>query len=489
MAHIRVRTPGSRMNRAASRIPPAGVRQAALLALATGALALPVMAGAAQWDFTPRVAAGVTYTDNVSLAPSNLEESEFITELRPGFELSTTGPRARVSLDYEAQALWFADNSDFNDVYHQLAGNSNFALVPDSLFLDAFARYDQQDVNVGGRTAYSNLFQTDNRTDYYVYGLSPYHVGRWGDWAESLVRYQYQAVRYTNTDEGLTPPQDIDTNAISAEFGSPAAARGFSWRASGSHTTTEFEEASDFEYARVALEVGVPVGYRTRLTAQVGQESDIEEDPAAGGLDASFWYVGALWEPSDLQSLEAQVGRRFFGTAYELHWRRRGSRGEIGLDYTEEPTTSGGVLGADGSFVPGYRPGGIGTLDNRVFLRKRLSALATYELVRSTIEARVYSDRREFQDVTGGTESYRGVALSYDWDFAPRTRVGATARWEQRDFASDRTDDEGDFGVSVTRQLSRVLSGVLSVNHYLRNSDGSDDYNANMISLFVEARF
>ena len=71
----------------------------------------------------------------------------------------------------------------------------NVALVPDSLFLDAFARYDQQAVNIGGRTASSNLFQTDNRTDYFVYGASPYHVGRWSDWGESLVRYQYQAVR------------------------------------------------------------------------------------------------------------------------------------------------------------------------------------------------------------------------------------------------------------------------------------------------------
>jgi hypothetical protein len=282
--------------------------------------------------------------------------------------------------------------------------------------------------------------------------------------------------------------EDSDTNAVSAELGSPAAARGFSWRASGGYTLTEFDEADEFEYARVAFDVGVPVGYRTRLTAQVGEESDIGEDTTAGGLDSTFWFVGILWEPSDLQSLEARVGERFFGTAYEVHWRRRGSRGEVGLDYTEEPTTSSGVLSSEGAFVPGSRPNA-GGLDNRVFLQKRLSALATYELVRSSIEARIYSDRREFQDVGGGTESRYGVVLSYDWDFAPRTRLGATARWEQRDLESDRQDDEGGFGVSVTRELSRTLSAVLSFDHYLRNSDGSDDYRANLVSLFVEAQF
>jgi hypothetical protein len=488
MAQIPVPNPGLRMKPGASEIHRTGGLQAAMLALATGALALPATAGAAQWDFTPRVAAGPDLDRQRGARPERPRGIRVDHRAAARLRAQHDGARARVILDYEAQALWFADNSDFNDVYHQLVGNSNFALVPDSLFLDAFARYDQQDVDIGGRTAFSNLFQTDNRTDFFVYGASPYHVGRWGSWGESLVRYQYQGLRYTNTDSGATALEDSDTNAISAELGSPAAARGFSWRASGSYTLTEFDEAREFEYARVALDVGVPVGYRTRATAQVGQESDIEEDPSAGGLDSTFWFVGILWEPSDLQSLEARVGERFFGTAYELHWRRRGSRGEVGLDYTEEPTTSSGVLGADGAFVPGSRPG-IGTLDNRVFLQKRLAAFATYELVRSSIEGRIYTDRREFQDVGGGTESYYGVALSYDWDFAARTRLGATARWEQRDFQSDRRDDEGQFGVSVTRELSRTLSGVLSFDHYLRNSDGGDDYRANMVSLFVEAQF
>src|SRR5690606_11909871 len=98
----------------------------------------------------------------------------------------------------------------------------------------------------------------------------PYHVGRWGSWGESLVRYQHQAVRYSNTDSAAAAVEDSDSNTVSASLGSPAAARGFSWQTSGSYTRTEFDEAREFEYARAALDVGVPVGLRTRLTGTYG---------------------------------------------------------------------------------------------------------------------------------------------------------------------------------------------------------------------------
>lgn len=489
-AHMQGHTTRQQMRPAASLRLAAGLFFG-VRALVVCALVLPVGAAAAPWDFAPRVALGQTWTDNVNLSESEVEESEWITELKPGFTLSTEGPRSRVSLDYDLQALWFADNSDFDDVYHQLNGDGNFVIAPESLFVDAFARYDQQNVDSGGRVAYSNVFNTGNRTDTFVFGASPYHVGRWGNWGESLVRYQYQGVRYNNTDDGTMPPEDSDTNAVSAALGSPLEARGFSWRVNGNYTLTEFDEADEFEYARVALDVGVPVGFRTRLLATVGQESDVEEDQTKGGLDSSFWYVGFLWEPSDLQSLEARVGERFFGTAWEVHWRRRGSRGEVGIDYTEEPTTSAGVLGNESIFVPDTGPVGVGTLDTRVFLQKRLSANANYRIVRSILSARIYTDRREYQDTGGGSESAYGATLSFDWEAAARTRVGLTAEWEQRDFESDRRDDFGDFTFRVTRELTRTLSASLRASHFLRDSDSDAniDYNVNQVSLFLEARF
>lgn len=464
-------------------------RGVALALVATlGAYWVPTV-DAADWTFTPRVALTGIWTDNISLAAEAQRESEWITELKPGFLLEADGRRVQAQLDYNLQALWYADNSQLDDVYHQLNGTADLVILPEMLFLDTFARFDQQSVDAGGRVAYSNLFETGNRTDTLVFGASPYHVGRWGDWGESLLRYDYQAVRYSNTDQGVPPPEDSDSDTVSASLGSPTSARGFSWRTSGSYTRTEFDAADEFEYARVALDLGVPVGLRTRLTGTVGQESDVAEDSTRGGLDSSFWYVGFAWSPSELQSVEALVGERFFGTAWEVHWRRRGSRGELGLDYTEEPNTSSGVLGDETIFQPDLRPGGVATLDSRVFLQKRLAANASYEFTRSVLLARVYSDRREYQDVAGGRESSYGATLAYDWEAAVRTRIGITLDFERRDFESDRTDDFGEASVRLTRQMTRTVSGVIRASHFRRDSDAGDDYRVNQVSIGVEATF
>lgn len=458
-------------------------------ALSVAALAAPLAVDAAPWDFTPRLAVGQVWTDNVSLAPDGSEESEWITELRPGFTVSTAGPRLRLSLDYDLQALWFRDFSELDDTYHQLDGNGNFVLLPESLFLDAFARYGQQNVDTSGRMAFSNLFETGNRTDTFVYGATPYHVGRWGIWGESLVQYQYQAVRYHNTDPTATAVQDSDTNAITASLGSPAAASGASWRLDGSYNRTEFDEASEFKYARASLDVGVPVGFRTRLTATYGQESDVAEDPGQGGLGASFWYVGFAWQPTELQSLEAQVGERYFGTAWELHWQRRGSRGELTVDYTEEPSTSSEVLGDSGIFTPGVEPGGVGSLDARVFLHRRLAGSAGYDFVRSSVIVRIYSDRREYQDAAGGTEKNLGATLEYNWDAAPRTSLGFSSTWQRTEPDANRRDNYSEVAASLTRTMTRTLSAVFRVSHFQRYSTSDDDYKANVVSAFLQASF
>ncbi|NHA15386.1 TIGR03016 family PEP-CTERM system-associated outer membrane protein [Thioalkalivibrio sp. XN279] len=464
--------------------------KARLLALSVAALCAAPPATAADWKFEPRASLGLTWLDNVDLAPSGLEESETILELKPGFSVVGASPRVDARLDYDAQGLWFADNDDLDDIYHQALGRGTFELLERQLFLDGFLRFDQQNIDPARSLVNSNLFNTGNRADTFVYSVSPYHVGRWGEWGESLLRLQHQGVRYSNFDENVFNLEDSETNSASASLGSPRERRGFSWRLSGSTATTEYDAAPDFAYDRAALDIGVPVGLRTRLTATAGQESDVVTDRTAGGLDESFWFVGVEWQPSERETLEARVGDRFYGSAYELRWTRRGSRGELGVEYTEEPTTASGVLGEDGGFQPDFGPGGTPQLDTRVFLRKRFSARASYELVRSTIAARVFGEERDYQDQSGDTERNYGVGLDYDWQLAARMRAGLRTEWERRDFADPAGEDDfWELTASLSREITRTLSGVLSASHFRRDSAGAEDYDVNRVSLSVQARF
>ena len=454
------------------------------------ALALmPLIASAAEWDFKPRIELGQSWTDNIALAEDGLEQSDWITELSPGITVSLEGPRVSGELDYELQILRLDENSDRDDAFNRLNATGNLVVLPETTFIDAFARYDQQNVDTGGRQAFSNLFLTDNRTDYAVAGLSPYHLGTWGNWGESLVRLSAFGIRYGNTDIGAVRPEDSDNLRFSAMLGSPEAARGFSWRARGSYSHTDFEQADNFKYAQALFDLGMPVGNRSRLTGRLGKESDVAEDQTQGGLDESVWLLGVAWEPSDRQSLEVRGGERFYGTAWEANWNRRGSKGELTVDYTEDPTTSSGVVGDDSYFQPGFPTIDIGSLDSRVFLLKRLTGEASYELARTEIAARVYSDRREYLDPMGGKEDGVGFTLSFDWDAATRTRIGASVTLENRKFESNREDEYGEFNLRITRQINRILAAELGFRHFLRNSNSEEDYSANLVSLFLVASF
>ncbi len=449
----------------------------------------PLIASTAEFDIQPRISLGQFWTDNVALAADGLDESEWITEVRPGLRLTVEGPQFSGDLNYEMQILKFDDYDDLDEVFNQLDAKGNLEVIPDSTFVDAFARYDQQNVSTGGRLAFSNLFETDNRTDYTVFGLSPYHTGTWGSWGESLVRLTAYGVRYNNTDDGAVEPEDSDNLKFSAALGSPEGAPGLNCGASGSYTSTDFDNADKFKYAQALVDMSVPVGFRSRLTGTVGKESDVAEDISEGGLDETVWLLGFIWKPSDLQSLEVRGGDRFYGTAWEASWQRRGSKGELTVDYTEDPTTSSGVVGEDDLFVPGLPTIDIGSLDSRVFLQKRLSGRASYELARSVISARVYSDEREYFDLEGGEEDGLGFTLSFDWGVATRTRVGASVTFENRDLEGNREDDYGEFNLRVTRQINRVLSAELGLMHFYRDSNIEEDYDANMVSLQLVASF
>ena len=466
----------------------AGARAAIAIALSAGAGLSPGLA--ADWDFTPRVSAGQYWTDNVTAAPSGLEQSEWVTTLEPGFSLGLDSIRGEATLDYEAQAAWYRDNSDFDDVYHRLDGNGQLILQQDHLFVDGFARYDQVNVDPTRRVSTGNLLQTNNRSDAAVYGFSPWYTNRIGNWAEGLARFRYQGVRYRNTDDTTVRVQDSDTNSVEGRLGSQRGKPGLSWDASVSYQRTDFEFVPEFEYGKAELELGYPVGLRTRLTVSGGLESDVLTDRSAGGFDESFWFVGVEWNPTQLQSLRARVGDRFFGTAYELDWRRRGTRGDLFVTYTEEPTTANQNLFDPDNVFNDYRPGSP-TLDPEVYLRKRLSVGMNYDLARTRMTASVYAEKRERDELSSGLDDeVAGLRFNAVWDAAARTRVTGTVRAERRDFGVTlEKSNYYDVGLGLRRDLTRTLFAELLINHVRRDFDFGDSYRINSAGLVFGAEF
>ena len=489
MAPMRMRASGPPSQGQPSRIDRPGSLIGAAFVSVT-ACWLTAFTDAAAWEITPRGSLGQIWTDNLRLESEDLQDSEWITEFRPGFSLIRSGPRAEIQFDYDLQALWYARESDRTGTNHQAYGSADLVLVPQSLFMDASVTYAQQMIEPGGLIDYTNLYETGNRTDSFVYSASPFHVRQWGSWGESLVRYRYQGVNYRNTDDGADQPPNSDTHSALAFIGSPIASPGLNWRLTGSYVQTgydvELDTETDFKYAVVEMHLGVPITRYTRVTADVGAESDVEEDPSSGSLDADFWFLGFEWEPNNRHRLSGRGGERFYGSAWELSWMRRGSRGEVSLDYSEEPTTVSGVLGDDAIFQPGDRPSGAPGLGAGAFLLKSLNANARYDLSKTTVRSQIYAKRYLYLDGSGGRERYYGGSLTFDRQIATRTYLGLSVFIEERSVAVDSGDDLlGEVGVSLNRDLSRRLIGSIEVRHRFLNSDDSEDYRANSIAVRV----
>jgi hypothetical protein len=477
------------MDHTADQIPTS-LAAAACLACA-GALAGIAPAVAAEWEFTPLATAGVHWTDNVTAVGDGAEESEWITELSPGFRLGLMGPRAEMNLAYNAQALWYKEKSEFDDIYHKLYGTGAFVFVPNHFFLDASASYGQENIDPGGRITSGNLLRTGNRTDAALLGLSPWYQTRFGQWGETTLRYRYQGVNYSNTDPTDLRVQDSDTHGMSARLGSQQGKPGLSWDSRVSYSRTEFDSGREFEYGQAALDLGVPVGLRSRVTGTVGIESDVATDPAKGGFDESFWYLGYQWEPTELQRLEVRVGDRFYGSAYEFSWTRTGSRGDLSVAYTETPTTANQRLfDGEGGFV-GSRPGSA-PIDTGVYLSKNFNARATYKLVRTRLSADLYAESRDRlgndPDAPSDDDVW-GVRLGVDWDAAVRTVVDFNTRYENRESDAGSESDYLELSAGLRRELTQTFFTQLRVYHVRRDSELGADYNVNAASLYIGAEF
>ena len=93
------------------------------LAFVVSVVCAPVLAQG--WEVSPSIYASVLATDNIGLAPDALKESDTSYELSPQLVLSREGPRLQLNSRYRMQARRFEDNSQNDQIFHNLNLSSN----------------------------------------------------------------------------------------------------------------------------------------------------------------------------------------------------------------------------------------------------------------------------------------------------------------------------------------------------------------------------
>ncbi len=499
-------------------------------------------------DFRPMLSLGEIFSDNIRLQPD--KESDAVTEVRPGFSLTSKGGGLDLSLDYELQGLLYARDSDLSGINNRLNLNGTAELVDQRLFVDAHASYYQQATTSSPGVSSDDALLSGDYADVGTFRISPRWQERFGGWAESRLVFDYGQTRYIDspTDTSATGTGNIsnsDFYGVSAQIDSGRRFTRLGWGLSFNDQRSSFSEhqpgTDDQDRQRNAaanLRWGLSEDWS--LLARAGREDNDVQDQSADQPNGSYWSVGAGWTPSRYLDLSVYAGPKDKEARLELHpterttftlartdrsvglvtgpswameFEHRSRYSRWGASYSEEVTNEQQLAFSGQNFIPfvNVSTGQVFyfdpvsgrllsrdeafTLRNGNFTRKRFELSSSYERGRSQLFGRAFSERREFLDQSGD-EKALGADLTWTWRFAPRTRSIVGAIWERsRGEEDDSTTDYYAGRLGLSHQLAADADGLLEFSHTNSSDDGSGSssstgsYDENRITMSVNMRF
>jgi uncharacterized protein (PEP-CTERM system associated) len=497
----------------------------------------PAFAQAAEWRIAPTVSARGTYTDNVRLAPSGAEKSDFISEVTPGISVTATGARLKFSGTYGLQFQNYADDSEGNRVSHQLAARANAELVDNLFFVDGSASVSQQNISAFGPQPIDNISVIGNRATVRTYTISPYLRHDFGSTASTVARYTRTT---TTASSGALSGADID--AVSVGLNSGPSFRTVGWGLQHSQTKNHFNDA-----ARVGTETVDSQTTTATLRYLVTPQFDLI---ATGGYDkydyesitgeapsGRFYTVGFAWRPTERTSLAANAGRHFYGNTYMLESSVRSRQTVWSINYNEGITTSQSQFAIQtttstsdflnqlflssipdpvarqravdrfilSTGVPTSLTRSVNYFSNQFFLQKSLQASVAVTGAKNTVVVSLYNTSRKSQTALSGTDAlFGGFSQALD---ANTKQTGINGLWNWRLtnltnatfnalYARTRLETTGALQKQkalrfvLATQLRPKLDGGIELRRQMLTSElAAGDYTENAIMAFLTMRF
>lgn len=275
-----------------------------------------------------------TYTDNRKLTTTD-RQSELITQISPGVQISSRSGAVQGSLSYAASGVLYARDSSANTIQNQLSANGTAELVERRLFVDAAAAISQQAVSAFGTQSAGSVTDISNRTEVSTYSLSPYLRGRLLGSVDYQARLSY--LRSSGSAGALG-----DTKALTGTAGLSGMVGRIGWSLDGSRNATEYDDGRRYYTGRFGgslVSTSIP---DLRLTVRLARESSDLNQSAAG--NKTSWGAGALWTPGPRTTVGLDADRRYFGNSHALTLQHRFAR-SIWVYTDSRDVTTGGVSG------------------------------------------------------------------------------------------------------------------------------------------------
>lgn len=427
--------------------------------------------------FEPRVSASETYSDGE--ADFDGRSRGWVSSLTPGFTVQRAGSRVKTDINYSLDTLYYHDDAEL-DVRHQFGGAILSELVQRELFLDSrFSKRDQIISPLRATNIYSRL-QRDNLTSSTTWAIGPRWERRLGDVASSTVSYEVNRVSFTGgaADDswGSSLIAGLDSGAL---FGD--------WFWSADYSKDDVRYSGDDGHDKFEMYSGT-VGYHLTRKLDVyftiGNENNQFRN-SVGQTGGGYWNVGAGFSPSVRTSLNASIGKRFFGDTYSFSINHRARRWDVAVSRSQSITTTrqqqlGDLFLICPPEIPNCTPAeaiafgvDIG-VRNGTYIQKLLTGSVTYSLAKSSWTLSLFDESRTFRDGSGGDDQSSGSTLGWNWKVGPRSSVHAGTGWTRYKFSnSSATEvDRWFLRVGLDRDFAPDLKGSLNYSYQKRSSDG-----------------
>jgi uncharacterized protein (PEP-CTERM system associated) len=461
-----------------------------------GGLGCAVTAQATDWVIAPGLTLEQVYTDNANLDEEGRSES--ITRISPRISAYREGARGRLDLRYAPQYRHYWQETESNKVVNFLRADGNVELYENHLFVDGWATADQHTINSGGRTGIDSLTGTNDLTEAYSGGISPYYTTRLGKYVSAEARYTLDRVYYSDQNLDGSTGQRADL-----VLGSGPSVRAMPWQIHLNERQVNYDDLEDNDRIRRArAELNYQLNRSWALAGTLGYEKyqlAVSED-----RDGELWNVGFIYTPSSRTRLAAGVGERFFGTDYYLDFSHRAKRVVWNARYGRDVVSARDeVLDSDlftrqdafGNLIRDpvldnpvgtVRSGA--TISEDYYLQDRFNTVFTLATERSRLTLSAIYIKRDYQQSTQ-TQDSEDVNLAASFSRQLRQRLSAFARLTWNDHKQESRDYQQWIAtLGGNYQLGSHTSLNLNLAHLDRDaSAATGSYTENRASLALRA--
>ena len=431
------------------------------------------------FDFEPRVSVGETYSDGGTGSGGNARG--WVSSLTPGFKVTRQGARVKTNINYSLNNLYYHDDGEL-DLRHQLGGSVLGEILQQELFVDSHFSKRDQIISPLRASNIDTTLERDNLTSSTTWSLGPRWERRWGDVASSTLRYEVNKVSFSGG-----AADDSWGSSLAAGLNSGAMFSDWFWSADYSKNDVSYsgEDGRD-EFEMYSGTLGYNLTRKLNVYLTVGDENN-QFRGSVGSTGGSYWNVGAGFSPSVRTSLNASIGKRFFGDTYAFSLTHSARRWNAVVSRAETITTTrqqqlGEIFLICPPEIPDCTPEeaiafgvDIG-VRNGTFIQKSLTGSVTYSLPKSALTLSLFDQERIFRDGSGGNDQSSGVTLGWNWRFGPRTNLNWSTGSTRYQFSSGPATDVDRWFVrtGLNHELAPDLNGSLSYSYQHRSSDGVD---------------